>query len=118
MNFAPAFPPSCFLSRGAWGFWRLPGRPSFHVKWTGVLEVLAGGAMVAGWFGVGQSVMMMEKAAAVLFGLTVAVTPANIFMFTHGAQFPTGRDYSAPVHLVRGAVQCLLLSVLWNLALL
>lgn len=62
--------------------------------------------------------MLMEKAAAVMFGLTMAVTPANVFMFTHGAQFPKGQDVPVAGHVVRGAVQCLFLSVLWKLAML
>jgi len=49
---------------------------------------------------------------ALLFFLTAVVTPANIYMFTHGATM--GGDYSLGLdfHLIRFGVQVLLLSSL------
>lgn len=102
--------------KGAWGVWYIPGRASFHVKWTGIVEFLAGAALIVGWLDMGPP-GLLKKAAAVLFGLTVAVTPANIFMFTHGAQFPQGKKYPVITHVARAAIQCLLISVFWKLAM-
>lgn len=34
--------------QGAWGFWYLPGDPSFHVNWTGVAEIAGGAGCVLG----------------------------------------------------------------------
>ena len=61
--------------------------------------------MLAGWLGVGRSssMLLMEKTAAVMIALIVAVTPANVFMLSHGAQFPMGVD--VPV-TVRGKLPC------------
>eukprot|EP00904_Undaria_pinnatifida_P005769 jgi/Undpi1/2321/HiC_scaffold_13.g05704.m1 len=101
--------------KGTWGLWYVPGRASFHVKWTGVVEILAGAGLVAGWFGVGPT-CLLTKSAAVLFALTAAVTPANLFMFTHGVQFPKGQKFPMIAHVARAAVQCALLSGMWTLA--
>ena len=101
--------------KGTWGLWYVPGQASFHVKWTGVVEVLAGAGLVAGWFGVGPP-SLLKKSAAVLFALTAAVTPANVYMFTHGAQFPKGQKFPVIGHVARAAVQCALLSTMWTLA--
>lgn len=102
--------------KGAWGIWYLPGRASFHVKVTGVVEALAGAALVAGWLGRGPA-GLLEKAAAVLFALTVAVTPANIYMMTHDAQFPQGRKFSVIALAARAVVHCLFLAIFWKLAM-
>ena len=105
---------------GAWGFWNLPGSPSFHVNWTGVAE-LAGGAGVllgavpqiadaAPWLG--------PAAAAGLFALSVAVYPANVYMYTHNAPGPGPAGVPIPPagHAARFLLQVFLLSTLWGLA--
>ena len=37
-----------YPSKGAWGIWYLPGTPEFHVKWTGVAEILGGLGLLIG----------------------------------------------------------------------
>lgn len=58
------------------------------------------------------------SAALGLFCLTWAVTPANVFMFTHNAPGPgpAGTVIPAAGHLVRFGLQIFLLSILWGLA--
>jgi len=57
------------------------------------------------------------QAALGLLLLVIAVTPANIYMYTHGAKLPMD---SPPVpiafHVVRGILQCFLLSYFYALA--
>ena len=54
-------------------------------------------------------------ACAGLLLLTVAVTPANIYMYTHGATMGTG-PLPLTFHYIRFAVQCVLLGLLATLA--
>lgn len=58
------------------------------------------------------------SAALALYALTWAVTPANVFMFTHNAPGPgpAGAVIPAAGHAVRFLLQVFLLSVLWGLA--
>ena len=37
-----------YPSKGSWGIWYLPGSPEFHVKWTGVAEILGGVGLLIG----------------------------------------------------------------------
>jgi uncharacterized membrane protein len=83
---------------GAWGFWYVPGNKLFHVYWTGVAEVLLGSLLTIG--GVSQLLdislpLNFLKGAELVnvssFGLlllTIMVTPANVYMYTHGARLP------------------------------
>lgn len=67
--------------RGAWGFWCLPGNSSFHVKWSGIVEIMGGLSLAAAGLGLAGSAsaeLLLRRAALVLFALTVAVTPANV----------------------------------------
>jgi len=79
--------------QGAWGLWYLPGSKEFHVEWTGVAEFGLGLALLGGFIsnifmpGV-LSETIVPTAALGLLILTVAVTPANIYMYTHGARLP------------------------------
>ena len=123
-SFEAIYPP-----QGTWGFWSLPGSATFHVAWTGLAELAGGfglcvGATLLGLAGaLGQEAPTWLKrvpalSALGLFGLTWAVTPANVYMYTHGAQMTglTPGDQAIPVefHLVRGILQVLLLSLLWG----
>jgi uncharacterized membrane protein len=102
-------------ARGAWGLWYLPGSPSFHVNWTGVAEVLGGAGVI-----LGDSAFpgCREASALGLFALTIAVTPANLYMATHNAPGPgpAGTVIPPAGHAVRFLLQVWLLSVLWGLA--
>eukprot|EP00534_Pseudo-nitzschia_fraudulenta_P002151 CAMPEP_0201130960 /NCGR_PEP_ID=MMETSP0850-20130426/41383_1 /ASSEMBLY_ACC=CAM_ASM_000622 /TAXON_ID=183588 /ORGANISM="Pseudo-nitzschia fraudulenta, Strain WWA7" /LENGTH=253 /DNA_ID=CAMNT_0047400875 /DNA_START=189 /DNA_END=947 /DNA_ORIENTATION=- len=79
-------------TKGSWGVWNIPGSKAFHVAWTGVAELAGGLGLLAG--GISSSLAPFTSAglgsdsAAALFLLTLAVTPANIFMYTHGAKLP------------------------------
>lgn len=80
-----------YPSQGAWGFWYLPGSPEFHVEWTGYAELLGGiwllvgGLSNLGLFSLPVSLgPVMQDGARALLYLTIAVTPANIYMLTHG----------------------------------
>ncbi|CAK9093094.1 Uncharacterized protein SCF082_LOCUS43791 [Durusdinium trenchii] len=114
---------------GTWGFWYLPGSASFHVAWTGVAELLGGtglfvGALLWGLAGALQwelpaAVKRLPALSALgLCALTCAVTPANVYMYTHGAQMVglTPGDQPIPVefHLIRGLLQVVLLGLLWS----
>jgi len=122
--FEAIYPP-----QGTWGFWYLPGSPQFHVEWSGIAEVAGGSGLFLGAIAVGVARFFGKEppawlraipsfAALGLFLLTWAVTPANIYMYTHGAQMVglTPGDQPIPIefHVVRGVLQVLLLSLLWG----
>jgi len=114
-----------FPSEGAWGIWNVPGGREFHVAWTGAAE-LAGGlgllaSGVSSFAGIGNlattsfltSAGLESDAAAALFLLVLLVTPANIFMFTHGAKLPMeGEAVPLSFHAVRWVMQVILLGLL------
>eukprot|EP00291_Cryptomonas_curvata_P000242 CAMPEP_0172191338 /NCGR_PEP_ID=MMETSP1050-20130122/23643_1 /TAXON_ID=233186 /ORGANISM="Cryptomonas curvata, Strain CCAP979/52" /LENGTH=214 /DNA_ID=CAMNT_0012866371 /DNA_START=72 /DNA_END=716 /DNA_ORIENTATION=+ len=108
-DFCNIYPPM-----GTWGLWYLPGSAEFHVEWTGVAELLGGLGVVIGTL-TGRT-QLVKASAASLLGLTLAVTPANIYMFTHGAQIPIGVELPVAGHAFRGLMQVFLLSVLTTLA--
>jgi uncharacterized membrane protein len=105
---------------GAWGVWYLPGSASFHVNWTGVAEALGGFGVLAGSLApVAQALPGLHEASALgLFWLTVAVSPANLYMATHNAPGPgpAGTVIPPAGHAVRFLMQVLLLSTWWGLA--
>ncbi|CAM9393486.1 unnamed protein product [Scytosiphon promiscuus] len=105
-----------YPGRGAWGFWYLPGTASFHVKWTGIAELAGGVGLALGGLGVGAELGLERAAAAGLFALVLAVTPANTYMFTHGAQLPEGVEMPVVGHAIRGVLQSVLLAFFWTLA--
>lgn len=107
--------------QGAWGFWSLPGSAKFHVQWTGVAEVLGGLGLCLGALPLDAVPQWLAPASALgLFALTVAVTPANIYMFTHNAPGPVPESVTTVVppqgHAARGVLQMVLLSTLWGIA--
>lgn len=120
---------SIYPPEGTWGFWYLPGSASFHVAWTGVAEIAGGtglfvGALLLGLAGALQMEVprLLRQIPALsalgLFALTWVVTPANVYMYTHGAQMVglTPGDQPIPVefHLIRGLLQVVLLGILWS----
>lgn len=124
--FQDIYPPS-----GTWGIWYLPGTPAFHVAWTGAVEILGGMGLLFG--GLRDSAIVGSDddddenenilinfikpvSASVLFLLTVLVTPANIYMFTHGAVMGDMASLDMSFHVVRFAVQVVFLSLLLTLA--
>lgn len=130
--FASIYPPI-----GTWGLWYLPGSASFHVAWTGIVEALGGiGLLIGGGrnlLGVGSDenedgadseggLLTFDKlaiplSALTLFLLTVIVTPANIYMYTHGAMMgDTSPPFDLSFHLVRFVVQVIVLSLLLTLS--
>ena len=116
-NFARIVPPV-----GTWGgLWQAPAPfrealgigscEAYHSYWTGVAECIGGVWLLAGGLGLTDTTVP----ANLLFLLTIGVTPANLYMFTHDAdpggsvprlQYPFG-------HLARFVVQCGLLSNFW-----
>ena len=69
--------------------------------------------------GVREAAGWLTPASAMgLFALTIAVTPANIYMATHNAPGPGPPGEVVPVkgHLTRAVFQVVLLSTLWGLA--
>ena len=111
--------------RGTWGLWYLPGSKEFHVQWTGVAEILGGmGLLVGGLLDVLNigsphllsPVGLTSDSAAALFLLTVAVTPANIYMYTHGARLPKdGPALPLVGHAIRGTFQVILLALFYEM---
>ena len=116
-----------FPHKKAWGFFELPGTPSFHVNWTGVAEILGGVGIVSKLvpgINTNPALEWVTPAAAWgIFLLTIAVTPANTYMWTHNAPGPLPEDADESMavlpwygHLARGGLQVLLLSITWGLA--
>uniref|UniRef100_A0A7S4FCT8 Uncharacterized protein n=1 Tax=Chrysotila carterae TaxID=13221 RepID=A0A7S4FCT8_CHRCT len=108
---------------GTWGFWYTPFSPKFNVIWTGVVEVLAGAALLLGWLlplaGVALPPPLssvVSDAALALMLLTAVVTPANIYALTHGANFPLEVETPPVAHAVRLAFQSLLLAMFYEMA--
>lgn len=85
-------------------------------------EILGGLGLTLGSLGLpGIPAWLAPASAYGLFALTIAVTPANIYMYTHNAPGPIPEDMVNDVipwqgHLARGAMQVLLLSTLWGIA--
>ena len=119
-DYAETVPP-----KGTWGgLWDVPA-PSFvsenlgwstekfHVLWTGIAEVGGGALLLLGLGGV----VPIAIPAALLFLLTLAVTPSNVYMFTHDAQMKFAPPVPYPWgHFGRAVLQCVFLSCLWILA--
>lgn len=117
-----------YPQRGSWGIWYLPGDAEFHVKWTGIAEILGGvGLLIGGLIdafapvyssspNLFTSAGIGSDSAAALLLLTIAVTPANIYMFTHGARLPVdGPEVPIAGHAIRGMMQVVLFGLLYQM---
>ena len=98
------------------------------MQWTGIAEFLGGlGLLIGGaydfWMPVwGEcpnvltSAGIGSDAAAGLLILTAVVTPANVFMYTHGAKLPIdGPEVPVVGHLIRGIMQVVLFGLLYQM---
>lgn len=101
--------------KGTWGIWYVPGSRAFHVLWTSGVEILGGSGLIVGSFL--AKTKLVSDCGFVLFFLTVGMTPANLFMLTHGAKLPM-KSAPLPVgfHGLRLIVQAWLLAALYRLA--
>ena len=99
---------------GTWGgLWRLPGSAEFHVAWTGYAEILGGLGLILGGFL--PSHALFSSSAASLCALSFAVYPANLYMYTHGAELPRDVKMEPEAHYARFAMQVVLCGVLAGL---
>ena len=102
---------------GTWGLWWTPFSPRVNVLWTGAAEIFGGAWMT---FGAAAPLLgislpaelgpVVSDGALTLFLVTLAVTPANYYALTHGANFPLDVEASPASHLVRLAFQAVLLA--------
>jgi uncharacterized membrane protein len=118
-EYAAIVPPS-----GSWGgLWNVPtpgadqlgisSEEEYHVLWSGVAEMGGGLLLILG----GLHVIPVQVPAVLLFLLTLAISPANIYMFTHDVPLAFAPPLQYPDdHIVRGVVQVILLSLFWFLA--
>jgi uncharacterized membrane protein len=117
-GYAAIVPPN-----GSWGgLWNIPApgadslklsNEEYHVLWTGVAEIGGGTLFVLG----GLNALPVQIPAFLLFLLTLAITPANVYMFTHDAEMSFAPPTEYPLgHLSRGIIQCVLLAILWTVA--
>jgi uncharacterized membrane protein len=103
------------------GLWKLPGSKRFHVNWTGVCEIVGGLGTLSLLFD--QNSSLGKASAFGLFLLTLAVTPANTYMFTNNSPGPLPPDATEEMmvltpaqHFARGLLQVFLLTMLWGVA--
>lgn len=118
-SFASIVPPP-----GTWGgLWNLPalGADALGLSYaqyfnylSGILEIIFGISLALA--GLHVIPLSVDVPAGLLFLLTIAVTPANIYMFTHDAQMKSLPPLPYPEgHIFRGVMQCVLLSIFWKL---
>jgi uncharacterized membrane protein len=113
--------------KGTWGgLWQVPSPGAealgltyaeYHNAWVGICEIGGGVLLITSQLHLTQ--IPVQYPALLLFLLTIVVTPANIYMYTHDA-IMEGKD--VPLipypdgHYIRGFMQCFLLTLFWKLA--
>ena len=108
---------------GTWGgLWNVPApgaqelglsEAEFHVVWSGVAEIGGGMLLILGGFGT----LPIQIPGTLMFLLTLAVSPANIYMFTHDVPLAMAPPLEYPRdHIVRAILQIVLLSIFFNMA--
>ena len=113
--------------KNSWGgLWQVPSPGSdqlgltyeqYHSFWSGIAEILVGMSLIATTAGIVDGVESTIP-AALMFLLTAAVTPANVYMYTHNPVVPRIPALPYPWgHVGRGVLQCALLGVFCKLTI-
>jgi len=118
--------------KGSWGgLWNVPSPfaeklgltyEQYHSFWTGIAEVVVGSSLIittSGILGVSESNSWTNTPtipSLFMYLLTLAVTPANVYMYTHNPVVPRIPVLPYPYgHVGRGLLQCALLGVFYKL---
>ena len=91
----------------------------YHSYWTGLAEILVGTSLILTTSGVlGEQFNNPTIPAGLMYLLTLIVTPANIYMYTHNPVVPRIPPLPYPYgHVGRGVLQMALLAVFYKLTI-
>ena len=111
---------------GSWGgIWNVPAPGAdifnippqkYHACWTGLAQIACGYYLASSSLGF-LEFPSVPLASGVLGLLLVAMTPINIYMFTHDKKME-GFKYYIPYpngHVIRGIIQCVIFAVFWKM---